>query len=214
MYKSIGIPFWFNTRPETLRESKIEMLEEIGCHRMSVGIECGNEEYRRNMLKRPVSNERTSRALKLVSDSSIQLSVNNIIGFPDETREMIFETIHLNREVEAESYTCCIFQPYRGTDLHDYCVKQGYYDPEMISQTLSSDSPLNQSHITKEELRGLKRTFPLYIKFPESEFELIKKAEKFDKQGNEIFAELSKVYREKYELKKGKLKQGMASASM
>ena len=40
-------------------------------------------------------------------------------------------------------------------------------------------SPLKQPHITKEELRGLKRTFPLYIKFPESEFDLIKKAEKF-----------------------------------
>ena len=64
-------------------------------------------------------------------------------------------------------------------------------------------SPLKQPHITKEELRGLKRTFPLYIKFPESEFDLIKKAEKFVEEGNEIFGELSKTYRKKYELRKG-----------
>ena len=105
--------------------------------------------------------------------------------------------------MQAESYTCCIFQPYRGTDLHDYCVNKGYYSPEMISKTVNSESPLKQPHITKEELLGLKRTFPLYIKFPTSEFDLIKKAEKFDEEGNEIFGELSKIYRKKYELRKG-----------
>ena len=195
MYKSIDIPFWFNTRPETLRENKIEMLEEIGCHRMSVGLECGNEPYRKNVLQRPVSNDRMIKALKMVSKSSIQLSVNNIIGFPDETREMIFETVHLNRQIEAESYSCSIFQPYRGTDLYDYAVNKGYYNPSLISETVSSDSPLSQPHITKEELGGLKRTFPLYIKLPESEFDMIRKAEKFDEEGNRVYEELSKVFR-------------------
>lgn len=204
MYKPIGLPFWFNTRPETLRESKIEMLEEIGCHRMSVGVECGNEDYRRNLLKRPVSNARMSRALKMVSESSIQLSVNNIIGLPDETREMIFETIYLNREVDAESYTCSIFQPYRGTDLFDYAVEKGYYDPAMIAPTVNSGSQMKQPHISQEEILGLQRTFQLYIKFPESEFNLIRKAEKFDEEGNQICAELYKIYREKYNKRESK----------
>ena len=142
MYKSIRLPFWFNTRPETLKEKKIEMLEEIGCHRMSVGIECGNELYRRNLLKRPVSDKHMIKGLQLVSKSSIQLSLNSIIGLPDETREMIFETISINRQIEAEGYTCCVFQPYRGTDLFDYSVKQGYYNPNSIAQAVNSDSPL------------------------------------------------------------------------
>ena len=196
MYKSIGIPFWFNTRPETLREDKIRMLEEIGCHRMSVGLECGNEWYRRNVLKRPVGNDRMIKALKMVSDSSIQLSVNNIIGFPDETREMIFETIDLNRHVEAESYTCCIFQPYKGTDLYDYTVNKGYYDPSRIAKTINSESCLDQPHITHDEIRGLQRAVPLYIKLPESDFGLIRKAEKFDEEGNRVYDGLSKLFRE------------------
>jgi hypothetical protein len=117
---------------------------------------------------------------------------------------MIFETIHLNRQVEAESYTCSVFQPYRGTDLYDYAVKKGYYDSSRISQTVNSDSPLNQPHITKEELNGLKRTFPLYIKLPESEFDLIRKAEKFDEEGNRVYEELSRVFRELEDQKKAR----------
>ena len=196
MYKEFRLPFWFNTRPETLRENKIKMLEEIGCHRMSVGLECGNEWYRKNILKRPVSNERTIKAMKMVADSSIQLSVNNILGFPGETREMIFETIHLNRQVNAKTYSCFIFQPYRGTDLYDYTVKKGYYDSNMLAKTVMFGSVLKQPHITSEELRGLHRTFPLYIKLPESDFDLIRKAEKFDEEGNRMFEELSTVFRE------------------
>jgi anaerobic magnesium-protoporphyrin IX monomethyl ester cyclase len=196
MYKSIGIPFWFNTRPETLRENKIKMLEDIGCHRLSVGLEMGNEQYRKTILQRPVSNDRMINALKMVSESSIQLSVNNIIGFPDETREMIFETIYLNRQVDAKSYSCYVFQPYRGTDLYDYTVKKGYYDPKRIAKTFFVDSPLKQPHITPQEISGLQRTFPLYIKLPESDFHLIRKAEKFDEEGNRMYEELTAVFRE------------------
>ena len=204
MYKSIRLPFWFNTRPETLKEKKIEMLEEIGCHRMSVGIECGNEWYRRHRLKRPVSDKHMIKGLQLVADSSIQLSVNSIIGLPGETREMIFETININRQIKAEGSTCCVFQPYRGTDLYDYSVEQGYYDPNSIAKAVNSDSPLNQPHITVEEIRGLHRTFPLYVKLPESEFSAIRVAEKFDEEGNQAFAELSRLYRKQYELRKEK----------
>ena len=72
-----------------------------------------------------------------------------------------------------------------------------------LKQTSPTSTDDTRAGYKSEETKGLKRTFPLYIKFPESEFSLIKKAEKFDEEGNKVFAELSKVYREKYELRKG-----------
>ena len=197
-YKKISIPFWFNTRPETITPEKVKMLEEIGCHRMSIGVESGNEEYRKKMLKRDISNERIVEACNIVSASNIQLSVNNIVGFPDETRAMMFDTINLNRKIDADSYSCSIFQPYRGTLLHKYCVEKGYIDPKKLAIDLTVTSPLSQPFITGDEIKGIARTFPLYVKFPENEFELIKPAEKFDNDGTRIFLELSKIFREKY----------------
>lgn len=198
-YSKIRIPFWFNTRPETITKEKVKMLEDIGCHRMSMGVECGNEKYRRQMLKRYASNDRIIESCDIVSKSGIQLSVNNIIGLPDETREMIFETIFLNRRIDANNYTCSIFQPYRGTELHRYCVEKKYIDPSDLAYDPTFASPLRQPHITNDDLRGIERTFSLYVKFDEKEFDLIKKAEKFDVQGNQMFDELSRIYRKKYE---------------
>jgi len=201
MYADIGLPFWFNTRPETISEERVQMMVDIGCHRMSMGIECGNEHYRRNLLKRPVSNKKIIEACDIVSKSSIQLSVNNVIGLPEETREMIFDTIYLNRQITANNYTCSIFQPYHGTHLYKYCVEKGIYPAEQISQTVSASSPLNQVHITSEEISALQKTFQLYIKFPESDFDMIRKCEESSEEGNRLLGELSSVYREKYERK-------------
>ncbi len=200
-YKKIRIPFWLNTRSETITEEKVAMLEDIGCHRMSVGVECGNPEYSRSVLKRPLDKERVIKACAIVSKSSIQLSVNNMIGFPDETRELMFDTIRLNRNIDANSYTCSIFQPYRGTKLYDRCVEKGYIDPSELCYDPTYSSPLRQPHITSDEIKGIYRTFPLYVKFPSDEFDTIRKAERFDDEGNKAFNELSIIYRQKYEKK-------------
>jgi len=201
-YSKIGVPFWFNTRAETITEDKIKILEDINCHRMSIGVECGNEDYRKKMLKRRMGNSQIAAKCAMVSKSSIQLSINNIIGFPDETREMMFDTIYLNREIDADNYTCSIFQPYRGTWLYNYCVDKGYYNADNLAIDLTVSSTLKQPHITGDEIRGLARVFPLYVKFPETKFGEIKKAEKFDDEGEKAFQTLSVVYRQNYEKRK------------
>ena len=197
-YKEVKLPFWFNTRPETINEEVVAKLEEIGCHRISMGVEAGNEEYRKKMLKRPVSNKRIIEAAKILEQSTIQFSVNNIIGFPDETRDMIFDTIKLNREFVADSHGCYLFQPYRGTWLHEYSVSKGYWPKDRLSIDLNLEPSLDMRSITKEELKGLHRTFPLYIRFPEAEWPRIQRAEKFDDEGQAIFEDYGRIYRKKY----------------
>lgn len=51
-------------------------------------------------------------------------------------------------------------------------------------------------NISNEEYRGLIRTFYLYVKFLEKVWKEIKKAEKFDKEGNEVYRKFAKIYRE------------------
>ena len=52
MYKDIKLPFWMQTRPETINDYNIKKLSEVGLHRISFGIEHGNEEFRRKILDR------------------------------------------------------------------------------------------------------------------------------------------------------------------
>jgi len=194
-YKKIKIPFWLNTRPETITEEKIKLLKEIGCHRMSIGIENGNEEFRAKVLRRYVSNEKMLAACQIVHDFAIPFSLNNIIGFPGETREIIFDTIALNRKIKTESIGAYIFMPYRGTDIYNYCVREGYIAADHLSGDCHVDGGLLNNTISPEELQGLLRTFSLYVNMPEEYYPEIRKAEEYDVAGNQAFAELSAIYR-------------------
>ena len=199
-YKDIRIPFWFNTRAETIKHGTVTALEEVGCHRVSIGLECGNEEYRRKMLQRPVSNEKTIEACRLFENSTIELSVNNIIGYPEENRELIFETIELNRQVEkyVDAHSCSIFQPYKGTWLYEYCVQKGYWKKEDLATDLNFEPAISYPELTHDEIKGLHRTFPFYIKFPEEDWGLVRTAERLDSEGETAISECQRRYREEY----------------
>jgi len=191
LYDKYKIPFWFNTRPETVNAEDVSCLENIGCHRISVGIESGNEEFRRRALKRNYSNEVVLKAVDIILNSKIQLSVNNMIGFPDETREMIFDTIELNRKFKAASHSISIFQPFRGTELYDYCVSMGYWNPAKLCTDSFATPVLDMPSLTKEDIKGLYRTFNFYISMDKTFWPDIRKAETDDAAFNKLTQKLS-----------------------
>lgn len=198
-YADIKLPFWFQTRPETIRADRIGMLQDVGCDRISVGVESGNERVRRKVLNRQISNEVIVKAFDILAKFSIPVSVNNIIGLPDETREEVFDTIYLNRAIKADTMSAFIFTPYRGTELRRYCIEKGYLSSDAYSAAdMCKKSILNMPTMTDEEIRGLARAFPLYVKFPEKDFRYIKKSEKFDEEGNRVFKQFSERYKKEF----------------
>jgi len=197
-YKIIGLPFWCQSRPETITEEKIKILKEMCCQNLQFGIEHGNEEFRKRMLKRVCSNEKLVKGLKIVEKYKIAYTVNNIIGFPDENRKLIFDTIDINRKINPTTINCYLFTPYKGTDLYKYCIEKEYLKADdKVHQALDS-VPLRNQPINYNELKGLQRTFSLYARFPKKEWNNIKIAERFDDEGNKMFIKLRKVYYERY----------------
>lgn len=196
--KEVNIPFWCQTRPETISEEKIRILKEMNCHDMQFGIEHGNEQFRAKVLNRHCSNKKILEGIKIVEAYRIPYTVNNIIGFPGETRDLIFDTIRLNRNLNPKTINCYMFTPYHGTVLRDYCIGKGYLDNDAETMQALDGADYHYDTISKDELRGLQRTFSLYARFPENEFPLIKKAEHFDAAGNAAFQELSALYYERF----------------
>jgi len=205
MYKEIGIPFWCQSRPETVTDEKIKILKSMNCQNLQFGIEHGNEEFRAKMLNRRCTNQQIIDALKIVEKHGIAYTVNNIIGFPDETRELVFDTININRKINPTTINVYFFTPYKGVRLHQYCMDKGYLDKSDSVHQLLDGVPLNMDSISYNELKGLQRTFPLYATMPDHMFEKIKIAERFDKEGNEMFERLSKMFYENvFDVKKEK----------
>jgi len=199
IYRKIKLPFWCQTRIETFTEKRLRCLEEVNCNRISIGIEHGNEEFRKKVVGKSFSNDQVVKVFAMLKQSSIPVTVNNIIGFPDDTREMIFDTIELNRQLDADSVNAYFFMPYRGTGMFDIAVQKGYYDPDkMETRSLMQGPVMKLPTITSEELMGLVRTFSLYVKFPKEEWPEIRRAERLDDEGNHKFEELSKRYYERF----------------
>lgn len=194
----IHLPFWGQTRPETITEEKIIILKTTGVDAMNFGIEHGNEEFRARVLNRYGSNKQIVEGLKVVEKYGIPYTVNDIIGFPDETRDLIFDTIELNRQLKPRTINCYLFVPYKGTPLYKYCLEKGYLAKGAKVHNLTDSVRLKMDSITYEELKGLQRTFPLYVRFPKAEWSEIGKAEKFNEEGDRVFEEYKKIYQEKY----------------
>jgi radical SAM superfamily enzyme YgiQ (UPF0313 family) len=196
--KEIALPFWCQTRIETVTEKRIKLLEKMKCDRMSIGLEHGNQKFRETLLNKFFTNEQAIKGFQIIEKSTIPVSVNNIIGFPDETRELVFDTIALNRQITADSINAFFFVPYHGTPLREYAIKQGYLDPKEKPDSLMRSSILQMPQFQPDEIKGLVRTFPLYVKMPKSYYKKIKIAEQLNEEGDAMLNELRDIYFKQY----------------
>jgi len=202
LYMDYKIPFWMNTRAETITEYRAESLEEMNMLRMNIGIEHGNFEYRKKYLKRNVSDEIQIKAFEMVADKKYTSCANSIIGMPDETRDLIFDTIRFIRKLPKtiDATGAFIFAPYHGTPLRELAIEKGYLKDHEIASVSNTahKSMLTMPTISKEEISGILRTYSLYIKFPESRWNEIKIAEKSNREGNAMFKKLGEEFDQKY----------------
>lgn len=137
--------------------------------------------------------------LKILNEAGIGASLNNMIGFPDETRKLIFDTIMMNKKAYEKNSkletNVFIFTPYRGCELYGICIKKGLLSDNLhftSSSDLGEQSILQFTKSFQKDLIGLIRTFNLYIRLPESDFDEIKIAESPTPEGDAMLEKLTK----------------------
>ena len=198
IYSEFQLPFWIQTRPETITKEKAMALKKIGCHRMSLGVEHGNFDFRKSVLKKNMPNETIIKASDSIAKAGIPLTINNIIGFPDETRKLVFDTINLNRQLKFDTSNAYAFSPFHGTPLQEVCLRKGLISEKRTVKNLTIDAALDMSQLSRKEIEGLRKTFALYARLPKEYWPQIKVAEGNDEQARRAFEELRKIYLERY----------------
>jgi anaerobic magnesium-protoporphyrin IX monomethyl ester cyclase len=197
-YEDYRIPFWMNTRSETITEHTADGLERMNMLRTSIGIEHGNQEYRRKFLKRYQTQEQLRNAFVILSGRSFSVSGNCIIGMPEETRELIFETIEFTRQLpdDIDTIGCFIFSPLHGTELRKIAEQNGYLDPSTFCDIMDPEvSILDQPQLSRAEVIGIAKTFGLYQTAPKSDWDRVRIAEKNSPAGDAMFDLLAHEFR-------------------
>jgi len=199
IYKDVNLPFWVQTRVETITDWRLRKLKDVGLHRVAFGIENGDEKFRQQVLIKEFSNDEAVKQLKITAEMGIAFSTNNMVGYPHETREIAMETVKLNRRFQAaDSTSCCIFTPYYGTPARTMAIKAGFMDPDLIAPGNAERSILNMPQFPKDDIWRFRRCFALYVKFPESRWSEIRQAEEETPEGDALLKELQTEYRHTY----------------
>lgn len=142
--RQIQLPFHCLTRADLMNEDVARLLKQAGCRSVSMSIETGNYEIRKKFLHRDMSNQTIINAFNICHKYGIDTFSNNILGLPYTTIDNEFESIDLNIRAGASYAEFPIFQPYPGTKLGDYCIKEGIYEADYSSFHISNmnKSPL------------------------------------------------------------------------
>jgi radical SAM superfamily enzyme YgiQ (UPF0313 family) len=165
--KEIDLPYVCNVRVEHVDDNLARMLAESGCFRVCMGIECGSEVIRRNVLKKNFTNDDVIRAAKIIKDHGIKILTNNMMGIPDETLDDALETVRINVKIKTDYPWCSIFQPYPKTPLADYAIEKGYLktmDVDSFDPTFFEGSVLAMKDI--DAIVNLQKFFYVAVRFP------------------------------------------------
>jgi len=185
-------PFILQTRPETVTEEKIRILEKANApfFQVKMGVESGSPRILHEICNRMMKVEQIISAFDVLHKHNITAAACLIIGFPTETREEIFETINLCRRIKPDEMLVNIFQPMPGQQLRDLCIEKGYIKPDDKPHFFTDRSILNMPHISQKEIESLRRVFPLYVILPEEYFHQIERCEKDYENNVELYNEL------------------------
>ncbi len=164
--QKINLPFYLSTRAETLNHKTVSLLVEMGAKEIRIGIESGNERYRRDMLGRNISNRELIERTQLIKQYGTKILTYNMIGLPFETKEMIQETIELNQIIAPDYCIVSVFCPLPGTKLFNLCVEKDLFiaeDPNNFD--FASINSTIKLEVDQAELSSLRKSFPNYLPY-------------------------------------------------
>lgn len=161
----IDLPFTGLAHANEIDEEVVEALKSSGCLNIYFGVETGDEDLRNQILKKNLTNKQIISTARLLRRYKLKFGTYNMFGLPHETLALAFETINLNRHLKPDYTINNIFQPYPKTEIADYAVDQGLFDPNIeYLDTMNEGSILQIKEI--DQIVNLSRFAYLAIKFP------------------------------------------------
>ena len=124
----------------------------MGCKRLHIGVETANEDLRKSVLHRDMTNDEIINTFGLVKDYGIKTVAFNMFGIPYETEGTIIETIQLLKIIKPFRTIISLFTPFPGTALHEICLKENWEFNYKVRNFYKTEPPLTQPSISNERL--------------------------------------------------------------
>jgi anaerobic magnesium-protoporphyrin IX monomethyl ester cyclase len=128
LIKNLNIFMYIETRAEGINKITSEILRELKVDGVGMGVEIAEESFRKGSLNRYVSQKQLIDAFDILKKAGIKRTSYNIIGLPNQTEQMILDSISLNRQLDPDNITVAFFSPYIGTSEQVKAHDLKYFD--------------------------------------------------------------------------------------
>lgn len=120
--REVGVPFRIAMHPKLARPAVLELLADAGCSTIWVGIEVGNERFRRDVLRKRASDHDIHAAFRELRRVGMRTGAWVMWDLPGETAQHVRETIDFIRDLSPDQISVDAFWPLPATPLGDALV--------------------------------------------------------------------------------------------
>lgn len=123
--RKLKLPWGCSSRADVVTKEVLAKMAKAGCDEICFGVESGSQKIR-DSLKKRVTTEQCTNAVKWAKEAGIFVTVSVIIGYPGETKETLQESFDFLRKVEPDDVWLCHATPYLGTELRTLVESKGW----------------------------------------------------------------------------------------
>jgi len=173
--EKVDIPFTINATAYEVDEEFCRLISQTKrCFLIRIGLETGNEIFRKGVLNKPITNEQYIKAVNLFKKYKIKYSMAIMLGLPGESLSYALETLNLASKLSGKHSVVAvnIFKPFPKLNITAYGVKIGQYDKSLLeSESMIGDNVMNVYDCLRQDEEGrkilmLSRFSYIYINFP------------------------------------------------
>lgn len=141
----------------TLDKDTIFKMKKSGCYQLNFGIESGNEYVLKNIIKKRMDLNKAKEVIKWTKEAGMFSHSFFILGFPTETKEMIYDSLTYAKESGLDSAFWNIATPYPATELYEMIVGDKKIDNIDFNKLRGCDNVLGSDVLSAEKLKTIQK---------------------------------------------------------
>jgi anaerobic magnesium-protoporphyrin IX monomethyl ester cyclase len=116
--KKLNFLWSCRTSVRCVTEEMLARMAKLGCNRVSLGIEVGNEKILKE-IRKPITNDMVRDGVRWAKKAGITVLGFFILGLPNETEETIADTINLSLELNLDYVEFNKFVPVPNSQIYE-----------------------------------------------------------------------------------------------
>lgn len=121
-----GITWDCDTRVDLVSPDVLQMMAKSGCLKVAYGMESGSQRVL-DLIGKGITVEQVRNAVKWSKEAGLTVQTQLMIGsHPSETRDEVYASLRLVKEIRPHFISWAVTVPYPGTQIYKLLAEKGY----------------------------------------------------------------------------------------